>query len=83
LVIKLLDLWTSLCKITQYSEHTSNYIERLFKKFNEYNLRKSQKLVVFIGTLNKIVSDILLRSREFGKISDKKKNANIRLELGI
>jgi hypothetical protein len=69
----LLDLWTSLYKISQYSEHTSNYLERLFKKVNEYNLRKSQKLVDFVQSLNQIVYDILIRDRDFGHISPKKK----------
>lgn len=33
---KYLDLWTSLYKLSQYAEHSSNYLERLFKEVS-YN----------------------------------------------
>lgn len=34
LKLEYLNLWSSLYKISQYAEHSSNYLERLFKEVN-------------------------------------------------
>ena len=54
---EILDKWTSLYKISQYSEHSSNYLESLFGKITNKNIAKQTKLLKFIKCLNDCIDD--------------------------
>ena len=56
---EILDKWTSLFKISQYAEHTSNYLETLFGGFTNKNIAKQTKLLKFVKSLNDRIDEPL------------------------
>lgn len=78
-----LDLWTSLYKISQYSEHTSNYLERFFGNFSESLHALQTKLPEFIRCIDDEIGHILTLHYDFGNITTKMKSSNKKLKDGI
>ena len=42
-----LNKWTSLLKISQYAEHTTNYLENFFKNLTNKNICKQKTTSIF------------------------------------
>ena len=61
---EILDKWTSLYKISQYAEHSSNYIESLFGRITNKNIAKQSKVLNFIKVINDIIENIIADHKE-------------------
>lgn len=76
----VLDKWSSLYKITQYAEHTSNYLESLFGSITNKNIAKQTKLLKFIKSLNDVIDEQLCNHQENKR--NKTQSAKIEFEKG-
>ena len=77
---EVLDKWSSLYKITQYAEHTSNYLESLFGSITNKNIAKQTKLLKFIKSLNDLIDEQLCNHQENKR--NKTESAKIEFEKG-
>ena len=55
LIEKILNEWTSLLKISQYAEHSSNYLENFWGDITNRKLAKMSKFIPFINKINKSI----------------------------
>ena len=67
-------------KITQYAEHTSNYLESLFGSITNKNIAKKTKLLNFIKSLNDLIDGQLCNHQENKR--NKTESAKIEFEKG-
>ena len=76
----ILDKWSSLYKISQYAEHTSNYLESLFSRVTNKNIAKQTKLLKFIKGINDTIDEQLLSHQE--KLRNKLDSSKAEFEKG-
>ena len=72
----ILDKWSSLYKISQYAEHTSNYIERFFGEITNKNIAKQSKLLKFVKHVHDIIDVLIINHRNGKKTKMKKCKVN-------
>lgn len=77
---EILDKWSSLYKISQYAEHTSNYLESLFSGITNKNIARQTKLLKFIKSLNEKIDEQLTLHHENSR--SKLEKAKIEFQKG-
>jgi uncharacterized protein YneF (UPF0154 family) len=77
-----LDKWTSLYKLSQYSDHSINYLERMFGKITNKKSEKQIQLPLFVTKLNEVVGEVIKLHEDLGEIQDKRYRANKTFKKG-
>lgn len=75
--------WTSVLKITQYAEHTSNYLERFFGTITNKNLAKQSKLIQFVKEINSSLKNIDISHCNKNESNRKMTKCNEELQKGV
>jgi hypothetical protein len=77
-----LNVWTSLPKLSQYSEHSINYLERMFGKLTNKKKARRVRLPFLFEKLDDLINDILIRCEDAGVFKEKKQISNERFKSG-
>ena len=78
-----LDKWTCVLRITQYAEHSSNYLERFFGSITNKNLAKQSKLIPFVKEINSSIKEISISHSNENEENEKMKSCTNELQKGI
>lgn len=81
-LIEKIDRWSSLPKLSQYSEHSINYLERMFGKLTNKKKARAMRLPLLLDNLDELIEDIIIRHEDVGVVEDKKKKSNEKFKKG-
>lgn len=78
-----LNKWTSLLKISQYRDHTNNFIENCFNFITNKNSAKQRKAPILVKKINDMVENVFKKHYDYGEIMAKKQALRRTFQDGI